>query len=66
MKLHVLGLVDLFSNFMFSTFLELSEQNHTFAVLYHSQAFNKCLIMFTINGLTVGPNHSGFDHNLNY
>lgn len=51
----MLGLVDPFSSFMFLTFLELSEQNHTFEILYHAWAFNKCLIMFTVNGLTEGP-----------
>lgn len=63
----MLGLVDTFSSFMFLTFLELCESNHTFEILCYAQAFNICLIMFTVNGLNGGlPNYSGFDHNLNH
>lgn len=63
--MHWLGLVDPFSGFMYLRFLELGEQNHIFAVLYHAQAFSKCLVVFTINGFAVGPKHSGFDHSIN-
>lgn len=55
MKPHMLGLVDPFTSFMFLSFLELNKQNHTVEIFYHAQAFNKCLIMFTVNGLTGSP-----------